>query len=90
MSFLYPSGNHDEREFEQPDVLDIRPNPSRYFTFGRGVHCCLGAFMANMERKVLFEELPAPFPEYEVLLDEAVKPATEFVQGHSHFLITLT
>jgi len=85
--FLYPSGNRDEREFEQPDVFDIHRNPARYLTFGQGVHRCLGAFMAAMEGKVLLEEVLARFPDYEVLLDEAIKPPTEFVQGYSHFPI---
>ncbi len=85
--FLYPSGNRDEREFEQPDVFDIHRNPPRYLTFGQGVHRCLGSFMASMEGKVLLEEVLARFPDYEVLLDEAIKPATEFVQGYSRFPI---
>jgi len=85
--FLYPSANRDEREFDEPDVFDIRRNPPRILSFGQGVHRCMGAFMAAMEGKVLFEEVLARFPDYEVLLDEAVKPATEFVQGYSHFPI---
>jgi cytochrome P450 len=85
--FLYPSGNRDEREFEDPDVFDITRNPTRHLSFGQGLHRCLGSFIAGMEGKVLFEEVLARFPEYEVLLDEAIKPATEFVQGYSHFPI---
>jgi cytochrome P450 len=88
--FLYPSGNRDEREYERPDVFDIHRNAPRHLTFGQGVHRCLGAFMAGMEGKVLLEEVLARFPDYEVLLDEAVKPPTEFVQGYSHFPIAFT
>jgi cytochrome P450 len=88
--FLYPSGNRDEREFDQPDVFDIHRNPPRHLTFGQGVHRCLGAFMASMEGKVLLEEVLARFPDYEVLLDEAIKPPTEFVQGYSRFPIAFT
>jgi hypothetical protein len=36
-----------------------------------------------MEGKVLLEEVLRRFPDYEVLVDEAVKPPTEFVQGYS-------
>ena len=85
--FLYPSGNRDEREFVEPDVFDIHRNPPRYLTFGHGIHRCLGSFMARMEGKVLLEETLRHFPEYEVLEDELVRPATEFVQGYSHFPI---
>ena len=85
--FLYPSGNRDEREFDQPDVFDIHRNPERHLTFGHGIHRCLGAFMASMEGKVLLEEILTRFPDYEVLEDELVKPPTEFVQGYSRFPI---
>jgi len=85
--FLYPSGNRDEREFEAPDCFDIHRNPPRILTFGHGVHRCLGAFMATMEGKVLLEEVLSRIPDYEVLVDEAVKPPTEFVQGYAHLPI---
>ena len=39
------------------------------------------------ERIELLEEILARFPDYEVLSDESVWPATEFVQGYSHFPI---
>jgi cytochrome P450 len=85
--FLYPSGNRDEREFRDPDRFDIHRNAPRMLTFGHGVHRCLGAFMASMEGKVLLEEVLAAMPDYAVLLDEAVKPPTEFVQGYARFPI---
>ncbi len=46
--------------------------------------------MAGMEGKVLLEEVLARFPDYEVLLDEAIKPPTEFVQGYSCFPIAFS
>jgi cytochrome P450 len=87
--FLYPSGNRDELEFEQPDVFDIQRRPERILTFGHGVHRCLGSFFARMEGKVLYEELLRRFPEYEVLEDELVREPTEFVQGYASFPIAL-
>ena len=86
--FLYPSGNRDPLEFEAPDVFDIHRNPPRILTFGHGLHRCLGSFMARMEGTVLLEETLRRFPEYEVLEDELVWPATEFVQGYSEFPIS--
>ena len=79
--FLYASGNRDPREFENPDVFDIRRRSPRILTFGHGVHRCLGATFAEMEGKVLLEEVLARFPGYEV--DEAgiVRERTEFIQG---------
>ena len=85
--FLYRAANRDEAEFSDAARFDIHRNPPRYLTFGQGVHRCLGSFMASMEGKVLLEEVLARFPDYEVLLDEAIKPPTEFVQGYSRFPI---
>jgi len=85
--FLYPSGNRDEAEFDTPDRFDIHRNAPRILSFGHGVHRCLGAFMARMEGQVLLEEILARYPDYEVLTDECVRPATEFVQGYSNLPI---
>jgi len=85
--FLYPSGNRDEAEFDAPDRFDIHRNAPRILSFGHGVHRCLGAFMAQMEGKVLLEEVLSRYPEYEVLTEETVRPATEFVQGYSNLPI---
>jgi cytochrome P450 len=84
---LFPSANRDELEFDQPDRFDIHRNPKRILTFGHGTHRCLGNHMAQMEGRVLLEEVLGRFPEYEVLRHELVRPATEFVQGYSHFPI---
>jgi len=85
--FLYPSGNRDEREFKDPDRFDIHRNAPRMLTFGHGIHRCLGSFMATLEGKVLLEEVLRSMPDYEVLIDESVRPPTEFVQGYSKFPI---
>jgi cytochrome P450 len=79
--FLYPSGNRDEREFADPDRFDIHRNPPRILTFGHGIHRCLGANFAEMEGKVLLEELLRRMPRYEV--DEAGirRERTDFIHG---------
>ena len=38
--FLYPSANRDRREFENPDVFDIKRKPPRILSFGHGIHGC--------------------------------------------------
>ena len=83
----YAAANRDEREFDRPDVFDIHRDPPRILTFGNGIHRCMGAFFAELEGRVLFEELLARAPEYEVLEQEAVFPPTEFVQGYSNLPI---
>ena len=85
--FLYPSANYDPAEFDDPETFDIHRNPGRILTFGTGTHRCLGAFMAQMEGRVLLEEVLRNFPEYEVLESELYWPPTEFVQGYQEFPI---
>jgi cytochrome P450 len=52
------SGNFDERQFEHPHTFDITRKPNRHVTFGRGgPHFCLGAHLAVLETRVMFEEL---------------------------------
>lgn len=54
----YPSANHDERGFADPFTFDLTRNPNDHMSFGRnGPHLCLGAWLARMEVRVLFEEL---------------------------------
>jgi cytochrome P450 len=79
--FLYASANHDEREFESPDVFDIRRRPQRILSFGAGTHQCLGTHVARMEGRLTLQAILERMPDYEVDLDRAVRLRTEFVQG---------
>ncbi|MCB0827287.1 MAG: cytochrome P450 [Solirubrobacterales bacterium] len=52
------SGNRDEDVFENPDTFDVGRRPNRHQTFGPGgVHFCIGAGLARMEIRLMFEEL---------------------------------
>jgi len=60
----YGSGNRDERQFPNADVYDIQRKPRGHLGFGGGVHACLGAMVARMAVKIIFEEFLKAFPEF--------------------------
>ena len=63
---MYGSANRDERAFEDPDTLDVTRQHNHHVAFGFGTHFCLGASLARLEIKVMFEELLARLPDVEV------------------------
>jgi cytochrome P450 len=63
---LYASANRDPRQFERADELVIDRYPNRHLGFGRGTHFCLGAPLARLQGRILFESLLAVAPGYEV------------------------
>src|SRR5690606_26049771 len=63
---LYPSANRDEEIWSDPDVFDVTRPERRNVAFGFGQHMCLGAPLARMEARVIFEELLKRFPDFEL------------------------
>lgn len=75
---LYPAANRDERAFADPDAFNVTRTENRHVAFGFGSHFCLGANLARLELRVLFEELLRRFPNYRL----AAGPGPEFVPGY--------
>jgi len=68
----FASANRDEDVFPDPHRFDIRrANARKQLTFGNGVHFCLGAPLARLEMKIVFEEFSKRFPNMRL-----VKPDT--------------
>jgi cytochrome P450 len=72
------SANRDAAVFEDADVFDITRKPNPHLGFGQGVHYCLGANLARLELRVLFEELLGRFASVQV-----VKPV-EWTRSNRH------
>lgn len=60
---IIASANRDDRQFSNPNDVNIARDPNRHLTFGEGGHYCLGASLARMEGRVTFEHLLAQFPK---------------------------
>jgi cytochrome P450 len=57
------SANRDERQFDQPDALDLTREPNRHLAFGQGVHFCLGAPLARLEGQIAINGLIRRIPD---------------------------
>ncbi len=67
---LYAAANRDPRAFDDPDVLDVTRPHNRHVSFGFGTHFCLGAQLARLEIRVMFEELLRRIPDWQLVDDD--------------------
>jgi cytochrome P450 family 142 subfamily A polypeptide 1 len=75
---LYGAANRDDRVFADPDRFDVTRRHNHHVAFGFGSHFCLGANLARLELRVMFEELLRRIPDFRL----APGPAPEFVPGY--------
>ena len=86
----YVSGNRDERKIEQPDAFIIdRKNARNHLSFGFGIHRCMGNRLAEMQLRVLWEELLVRFDGIDVV-GEPEYVQSNFVKGYAKMMVTLT
>lgn len=79
---LSGSANRDDRRYADPDRFDIhRDLGQQHFTFGRGIHYCLGAALARLEGRVALDEVLKRFPEWEVDWENVRRAPTSTVRG---------
>ena len=79
----YVSGNRDEEAIERPDDFIIdRERPRQHLSFGFGVHRCVGNRLAEMQLKILWEEILKRFSRIEVTGDP-VRVRSNFVRGYA-------
>jgi cytochrome P450 len=76
---LYSSGNHDEAQFDAPELFDIRrANAREHLAFARGIHVCIGAALARLELRVAVELLLQRLPNLRLAPDAAPKRLEHF------------
>jgi cytochrome P450 len=78
------SANRDAEHFENPDVFDVRRGSKDHMAFGFGVHACVGAALARMETRVVFEEILKCIPAYEIEEGALRRAHNPNVRGFTH------
>jgi cytochrome P450 len=85
----YQSANRDEEAFgPTADRLDVGRDPNPHLSFGYAEHYCMGAGLARLEGRVLFEELLARWPDYE-LAGEIERLPSRLARGVVHLPVLL-
>jgi cytochrome P450 len=85
----YVSGNRDDTVIEDADAFIIdRPNARRHLSFGFGIHRCVGNRLAEMQLKIVWEEVLKRFPKIEVL-EEPKRVFSTFVKGYERMMVRI-
>ncbi len=83
VAMWYVSGNRDDSVFEQPEEYIIdRPNVRKHLSFGYGIHRCMGSHLAELQLKILWEEILERFERIEVVGDVR-RSHSVFVRGYT-------
>jgi cholest-4-en-3-one 26-monooxygenase len=88
---VYSSANRDEREFADPDRVDVTRQPNDHVAFGAGgPHFCLGASLARLEAKEMFEAILTRFQGLEIAVDDPQtlpRVNSNLIDGYVHLPI---
>jgi cytochrome P450 len=90
LGLWYLSANRDESVFENPDDIIIdRENARRHLSFGYGIHRCVGARLAELQIRILMEEMAARRLRVNVVA-EPERVAACFVHGYRAMMVELS
>ena len=80
VAVFYASANRDEDVFVEPDRFDIARSPNDHLSFGSGPHFCLGASLARLEIRLMFEQILERLPDLE-LAGPVSRVRSNFING---------
>ena len=85
----YVSGNRDDEVIENPEAYIIdRPRPRQHLSFGFGIHRCVGNRLAELQLRVIWEEILKRFPEI-VVVSEPKRVFSSFVKGYESLQVVI-
>jgi cytochrome P450 len=85
----YLSGNRDDSVIADPEAFIIdRPRPRQHLSFGFGIHRCVGNRLAEMQLKILWEEILPRFPVIEVV-GPPKRVFSNFVRGYTELPVRI-
>jgi cytochrome P450 len=85
----YASGNRDESVIENPHAYIIdRERPRQHLSFGFGIHRCVGNRLAELQLRILWEEIMKRFPRLEVV-GEPDRVPSAFVRGYTSMQVVI-
>jgi cytochrome P450 len=86
----YVSGNRDEEVIADPNCFDIeRANVRRHLSFGFGIHRCLGARLAELQLRIIWEEILSRFSNIE-MTGEPRRVYSSFVRGYEYLPVRIS
>jgi cytochrome P450 len=78
----YVSGNRDDEVLDDPYAFRVdRDNPRHHLSFGFGIHRCMGNRLAEMQLRIVWEEILKRFEQLEVV-GNPVRVQSFFVKGY--------
>jgi cholest-4-en-3-one 26-monooxygenase len=90
LALWYISANRDEDVFDDPNRFEITRSPNDYVAFGGGgPHFCLGANLAKLEIRVMFDEILDRLPDIE-LAGDVQRLRSNFINGIKHMPVKFT
>ncbi|CAN5495839.1 cytochrome P450 [soil metagenome] len=85
----YVSGNRDDEVIENPNAYIIdRERPRQHISFGFGIHRCVGNRLAELQLKIIWEEILARFPDIQVV-GEPKRVYSSFVKGYESMKVVI-
>jgi cytochrome P450 len=85
----YVSGNRDETVIDNPNAFLIdRPRARQHLSFGFGIHRCVGNRLAELQLRIIWEEILKRFPKIEVM-GEPGRVHSSFVKGYERMMVRI-